>query len=123
VRVQAAIAVLVSAGAAVAAPREASLYQQKTADFLTHCNLIEHDECVALVNQALKTLEAEAAIGRGRNLCAPLPLRAEQSDDLIIWILSNPAAANGFAADDLSLAARTLWPCQGGRLDGTGRTR
>jgi hypothetical protein len=111
VRLQAAIAVLVSAGAAVAAPRE-SLYQQKTADFLTHCNLVEPDECVALVNQALKTLEAEAAIGRGRNLCAPLPLKAEQSDDLIIWILSNAQAANGFAADDLSLAARTLWPCK-----------
>ena len=107
-------AVLISAGSASAAP-QTSLYQEKTADFLTHCNLVEHDECVVLVNQALKTLEAEAAIGRGRNLCAPLPLKPEQSDDLMIWILSNPQAANGFAADDLSLGARTLWPCPAGR--------
>ena len=107
-----ALAGALGAQIASAAPREASLYQQQTADFLTHCNLVEHEECVMLVNQALKTLEAEAAIGRGRNLCAPLPLKPEQSDDLIIWILSNPQAANGFAADDLSLAARTLWPCR-----------
>ena len=104
------VAVLISAGSAPAAPRT-SLYQQKTADFLTHCNFVEHDECVSLVNDALKTLAAEAAIGRGRDLCAPLPLKPEQSDDLVIWILSNAQAANGFAADDLSLAARTLWPC------------
>ncbi len=109
----AAVAALLSGTTPVsAAPHETSIYQQKTADFLTHCNLVEHDECVALVNRALMTLEAEAAIGRGRNLCAPLPLKPEQSDDLIIWILSNAQAANGFAADDLSLAARTLWPCK-----------
>jgi len=105
-------AVLFGATLAWAGAREASIYQQKTADFLTRCNIVEHGECVDLVNQALKTLEAEAAIGRGRNLCAALPLRPEQSDDLIIWILSNAQAANGFAADDLSLAARTLWPCK-----------
>jgi hypothetical protein len=41
-----------------------------------------------------------------------LPLSKEQSDQMLLWMLSNAQQMNGFAADDIGLAARTLWPCK-----------
>jgi len=93
--------------AALAAPS----YQEKTADFLTRC-VVQEDQCGDLLNAELKTLAAEALLGRAKDICAPLPLNRDQSDQLLLWMLSNASQMNGFAADDVGLAARTLWPCK-----------
>ncbi len=86
-------------------------YQQKTADFLTRC-VTEDELCGDMLNEELKTLAVAASIGRGKDICAPLPLNKEQTDQMLLWMLSNAQQMNGFAADDIGLAARTLWPCK-----------
>jgi hypothetical protein len=106
-----AVAVLVCGALLSSLAQAAQNYQQKTADFLTRC--VTQDElCGDMLNEELKTLSAQAAIGRAKDICAPLPLSKEQSDQMLLWMLSNAQQMNGFAADDIGLAARTLWLCK-----------
>ncbi len=107
-----AVAVFLCGALLLPAPAPAAQnYQQKTADFLTRC--VTQDElCGDMLNEELKTLSAQAAIGRAKDICAPFPLSKEQSDQMLLWMLSNAQQMNGFAADDIGLAARTLWPCK-----------
>jgi len=86
-------------------------YQQKTADFLTRC-VTQEAQCGDMLNEELKALAAQALIGRAKDICAPLPLTKDQTDEMLLWMLSNAQQMNGFAADDIGLAARTLWPCK-----------
>jgi len=110
----AAAAVAVSLGGSVLFPAvtaAAPNYQQKTADFLTRC-VVQEETCGDRLNEELKTIAAQAVIGRAKDICAPLPLTKEQTDQLLLWMLSNAQQMNGYAADDIGLAARTLWPCK-----------
>ena len=44
--------------------------------------------------------------------CAPAPLDPDQIDQVVIWILSRPQLATGYAVQDIGLAAEDLWPCK-----------
>jgi len=104
-------AAIVFAAIVPAAALAAPSYQEKTADFLTRC-VVQEDQCGDMLNAELKALAAAALVGRAKDICAPLPLSKEQSDQVLLWMLSNASQMNGFAADDVGLAARTLWPCK-----------
>ena len=110
----AAAAIAVSFGANLFFPSAMAAapdYQQKTADFLTRC-VVQEEQCGDLLNAELKDIAGQALIGRTKDICVPLPLSKDQTDQLLLWMLSNAQQMNGFAADDIGLGARTLWPCK-----------
>ena len=84
-----------------------------TGDYLLQCQR-NQNACQDFTNQVLQVLTAAARLGQGRIYkgCAPLPLGAVETGQLVQWILSRPQQATGYAADDIGTAAEALWPCR-----------
>jgi hypothetical protein len=98
-------------GAAPFASRE--IYTKKTDEVLILCSN-GGKACADLINEVLTSLNAEAAIQPGHTYkgCAPAPLDSDQVDQVVLWILSRPQLASGYAVQDIGLAAEDLWPCK-----------
>jgi hypothetical protein len=90
-----------------------AIYAQKTVDMLLMCGN-GGEECRAFINDVLKTLNVAAVIQPPANYkgCAPAPLTPEQTDQLVLWLLSRPQLSSGYAAVDIGTAAQDLWPCK-----------
>ena len=107
----AALAVLMLAGAAPFDVREIS--SKKTDDLLLMCSN-GGEACRDFVNGVLMSLNVAAVLApvQAYKGCAPAPLSFEQVDELVLWLLSRPQLASGYAAQDIAIAAQDLWPCK-----------
>jgi hypothetical protein len=109
--VSAALGAMLLAGAApFGAP---GMYSKKTDEVLILCSN-GGPMCADFINGVLKTLNASTAIrpAGAYKGCAPAPLTGEQVDQIVLWILSRPQLASGYAVQDIGLAAEDLWPCK-----------
>ena len=106
---------LVCAGftSASAAPAGDDISGAMTADYLLRCQKSQ-DACMAFTNRVLEVLTTAARFQQNQIYkgCAPVPLDIEGTGKLVMWILSYPQQATGYAADDIAKAAEALWPCK-----------
>lgn len=89
------------------------VYSKKTEDLLLMCTN-GGEVCRDFINDVLKTLNVAALTKPAANYkgCAPAPLSPEQTDQLVLWLLSRPSLASGYAAVDIGTAAEDIWPCK-----------
>jgi hypothetical protein len=106
-------AILVAAMAFAGGAGAGELANSKTVDFLLNCNY-DRDACNEFINQTLKTLDVRSVLGLSRTykICAPLPLRPEEADQIVVWILSRAQQSTGRAAEDIVIASEDIWPCK-----------
>mgnify|MGYP003338836605 CR=1 FL=1 len=91
----------------------ADVYAKKTDELLILCSN-GGSACAELINGILKSLNASTAVRTSSTYkgCAPAPLDSDQIDQVVIWILSRPQLASGYAVQDVGLAAEDIWPCK-----------
>jgi len=89
------------------------VYSKKTDDLLFLCTN-GGQACRDFINDVLKTLNVAALTTPAPYYkgCAPAPLSPEQTDQVVLWLLSRPSLSSGYAAVDIGTAAEDLWPCK-----------